>query len=52
MPIKSLAQMRLMYAAKNGYTNKVPKKVAKEYIDSTPKNKYGKLKAYFKKKSK
>lgn len=44
MPLKSQAQKRLMYAAANGYTNKIPKKVAEEFIESTPKNKFKRLK--------
>jgi len=44
MPLVSKAQTRLMYAAKNGYTDKVPKKVAEEYIMETPKNRFKRLK--------
>ena len=44
MPIKSKSQQRLMYAAAEGKTDKVPKKVAKEMIESTPKSKFAKLK--------
>lgn len=41
MPIKSKAQQRAMYAAASG-TGKtgIPKKVAKEFIESTPKKSY------------
>lgn len=52
MPIRSKAQQKLMYASLNNYTNKVPKKVAKEFIDSTPKNAFSKLKEYVKPKKK
>lgn len=44
MPIKSKSQLRLMEAVIHGYSNKVPKKVAKEFIDATPKEKFKKLK--------
>lgn len=44
MPIKSKAQQRLMYAASNGYSDKVPKKVADEFIEATPKSRFKKLK--------
>jgi len=44
VPIKSKSQQRLMYAAAEGKTDKVPKKVAKEMIESTPKSKFAKLK--------
>ena len=37
MPIVSKAQQRLMFAAKNGETDKVPKKVAEDFINATPK---------------
>jgi hypothetical protein len=37
MPIKSKAQQRLMYATTGGAKTGVPKKVAKEYIEATPK---------------
>lgn len=43
MPIKSKAQQRLMYAAKEGDTKKVPKKVAEEFIEKTPKKDYKKM---------
>lgn len=49
MPIKSKAQQRLMYAAKAGKTDKVPKDVAEEYIESTPKSSFKKLKEYMRK---
>lgn len=51
MPLKSLSQARLMYAAANGYTNKVPKKVADEYISATPKNRFKRLKEKVKRKN-
>lgn len=35
MPFKSRSQARLMYAAAGGYTDKVPKKVAKEYVSAS-----------------
>lgn len=44
MPIKSRAQQRLMFAASQGDTDKVPKKVADEFIKSTPKSRFKKLK--------
>lgn len=44
MPLKSKSQMRLMFAAKEGYTDKVPKKVAEEFIDDTPKYEFKRLK--------
>ena len=37
MPIKSKAQQRLMYATAGGAKTGVPKQVAKEYIEATPK---------------
>ena len=43
MPIKSRAQQRLMFAAAEGKTDKVPEKVAKEYIAATPKKRFAKL---------
>lgn len=42
--IKSKAQQRLMYATLGGAKTGVSKKVAKEYIESTPKKKFKKLK--------
>lgn len=44
MPIKSKAQMRLMFAVASGHSDKLPKEVAREYIKSTPKNKFKRLK--------
>jgi hypothetical protein len=39
MPVKSKAQQRLMYAVLEGTSDKVPKKVAKEFVKSkAPKN--------------
>jgi hypothetical protein len=32
MPVKSESQRRLMYSVLEGKSNKVPKKVAKEYV--------------------
>lgn len=44
MPIKSKAQQRAMYAAASGKgQTDIPKTVAKEYIEATPKSAYGKL---------
>jgi hypothetical protein len=44
MPIKSKAQQRAMYAAASGKgQTDIPKKVAKEYIEATPKSAYGKM---------
>lgn len=44
MPIKSKAQQKAMYAAASGKGNLgIPKKVAKEYIEATPKKAYGKM---------
>jgi hypothetical protein len=48
MAIKSKAQQRLMYASLNKDTG-VPKKVAEEYIEATPKDAYAKLKEKLKK---
>lgn len=42
--------MRLMYAAANGDTDKVPKDVADEYIAATPKKRFKNLKERLKKK--
>jgi hypothetical protein len=59
MPIKSRSQARAMYAAASGKSQTgIPKKVAKEYIEATPKSAYGKMpeqaprKAALKRKSK
>ncbi len=59
MPIRSKAQQRAMYAAASGKGQTgIPKKVAKEYIEATPKAAYGKMpervkrKAAMKRKSK
>lgn len=35
MPVKSQSQRRLMYAVLEGKSDKVPKKVAKEYVDAS-----------------
>jgi hypothetical protein len=44
VPIKSKAQQRAMYAAASGKgQTDIPKKVAKEYIEATPKSAYGKM---------
>ena len=44
MPIKSKAQQRAMYAAASGKGQTgIPKTVAKEYIEATPKSAYGKM---------
>ena len=44
MPIKSKAQQRAMYAAASGKgQTDIPKTVAKEYIEATPKSAYGKM---------
>lgn len=44
MPIKSKAQQRAMYAAASGKGQTgIPKTVAKEYIEATPKAAYGKM---------
>ena len=44
MPIKSKAQQRAMYAAASGKGQTgIPKKVAKEYIEATPKSAYAKM---------
>lgn len=50
MPLKSKAQQRLMFAAAKEYTDKVPKEVAQEYIDATPKVIFKRLKERLKKK--
>lgn len=44
MPIKSKSQQRLMYATLGGADTGVPKKVAKEMIEATPKKRFAKLK--------
>lgn len=44
MPIKSKSQQRLMYATMSGADTGVPKKVAKEMIEATPKKRFAKLK--------
>lgn len=44
MPLKSKSQQRLMYATIGGADTGVPKKVAKEFIESTPKKRFKKLK--------
>ena len=42
MPLKSKAQMRLAYASAAGKAKDgMPKKVAKEMIEATPKKSYG-----------
>ena len=44
MPIKSKAQQKAMYAATSGKSDiGIPKKVAKEYIKSTPKKAYASM---------
>jgi len=44
MPIRSKAQQRAMYAAASGKGQTgIPKTVAKEYIEATPKSAYGKM---------
>lgn len=54
MPIRSKSQQRLMYAAANDpkFAKKVgiSQSVAKEFIDSTPKSKFKKLKEKIRKK--
>lgn len=43
-PIKSKAQQKAMYAASEGRGNLgIPKKVAKEYIEATPKKAYASM---------
>jgi hypothetical protein len=44
MAIKSKKQQRLMYATLGGADTGVPKEVAKEFIESTPKKRFAKLK--------
>jgi hypothetical protein len=42
VPIKSRSQQRAMYAAASGKgQTDIPKSVAKEYIEATPKSAYG-----------
>lgn len=44
MPIVSRSQQRAMYAAASGKGQTgIPKKVAKEYIEATPKSAYAKM---------
>lgn len=44
MPIKSKSQQRAMYAAASGKgATGIPKKVAKEFIESTPKKAYASM---------
>lgn len=44
MPIKSKAQQKAMYAAASGKSNVgIPRKVAEEYIEATPKSSYAKM---------
>jgi hypothetical protein len=51
MPIKSKRQQRAMYAAASGKSQTgIPKKVAKEYIEATPKSAYGKMPEQIKRK--
>lgn len=50
--IKSKKQQRLMYATAAGADTGVPKEVAKEYIKSTPKEAFKKLKEKVGKKKK
>jgi hypothetical protein len=38
MPIKSMAQLRAMYAAAENGESGIPKKVARRYIEETPKS--------------
>jgi hypothetical protein len=38
MPIKSMAQLRAMYAAAADGESGIPKRVAKKYIKETPKS--------------
>ena len=44
MPISSKKQQRLMYATISGAKTGIPKKVAKEMINATPKKRFSKLK--------
>lgn len=50
MPLRSKKQQKLMYATLSGADTGVPKKVAKEFIESTPKEAFKKLKEKVKKK--
>ena len=50
MPIKSKAQQRLMYATIGGAKTGVPKKVAEEFIEATPKERFKRLKEKLRKK--
>lgn len=44
MPIRSKAQQRAMYAAATGRGKTgIPKKVAEEFIEATPKSAYAKM---------
>ena len=43
MPLKSKKQQRLAYATMGGAKTGMPKSVAKEYIEATPKSAYGKM---------
>ena len=44
MPIRSKAQKRAMYAAASGKGQTgIPKKIAREYIEATPKSAYADL---------
>jgi hypothetical protein len=44
MPIRSKSQQRAMYAAASGKgQSDIPKSVAKEYIEATPKSAYKKM---------
>ena len=43
-PLKSLAQARLAFATKGGAKTNMPKKVAEEFIEATPKERFKKLK--------
>lgn len=49
---KSKAQARLMYSASNGGNDKVPKKVADEFISSSKGMRFKKLKEHLAKKKK
>jgi hypothetical protein len=41
MPMKSKSQSRMAYATMGGAKTGMPKSVAKEYIEATPKSAYG-----------
>jgi hypothetical protein len=43
-PLKSLSQARLAFAAKGGAKTSMPKKVAEEFIEATPRERFKKLK--------